>query len=45
MTEIDGDKVHVLLDPDAIPSIDEPAFADAGAKFMRDSGAAGRSGS
>lgn len=36
VTEIDGDKVHVLLAPDDIPSIDEPAFASADAKFMRD---------
>lgn len=35
--EIDGDRVHTLLRPDAIPAIDEPQFVRASqATFMRD---------
>ena len=34
---IDGDKVHQLLEPDEIPSIDAPLFVGAAeADFMRD---------
>ncbi len=34
---IGGDRVHTLLRPDAIPSIDEPRFVHAAeATFMRD---------
>ncbi len=37
VTEIDSDRVHTLLAPDAIPSIDEPKFVRASeAKFMDD---------
>ena len=35
--QIDGDRVHTLLRPDAIPAIDEPQFVQASeATFMRD---------
>lgn len=35
--QIDGDTVHMLLRPDAIPAIDEPQFVPASeARFMRD---------
>jgi hypothetical protein len=35
--QIDGDRVHTLLRPDAIPSIDDPQFVPAAeASFMRD---------
>ena len=35
--QIDGDRVHTLLRPDAIPAIDEPRFVRASeATFMRD---------
>ncbi len=35
--QIDGDRVHALLQPDAIRSIDEPRFVRASeATFMRD---------
>jgi hypothetical protein len=34
---IDGDRVHTLLGPDAIPAIDQPQFVRASqATFMRD---------
>ena len=33
--EIEGDKVHELLPPDAIPSIDKPRFGGADARYMR----------
>lgn len=37
VTEIENDRVHTLLAPDAIPSIDEPKFVSASeAKFMDD---------
>ena len=36
VTQIDGDRVHTLLRPDAIPSIDDPRFVRASeASFMR----------
>lgn len=35
--QIDGDRVHTLLRPDAIPAIDQPQFVRASqATFMRD---------
>ncbi len=35
--QIDGDRVHTVLPPDAIPSIDQPQFVRAAeATFMRD---------
>lgn len=35
--QIDGDRVHTLLRPDAIPAIDKPQFVRASeATFMRD---------
>jgi hypothetical protein len=35
--QVDGDRVHKLLAPDAIPAIDEPRFVSASeASFMRD---------
>lgn len=37
VTEIENDRVHTLLAPDAIPSIDEPKFVRVSeAKFMDD---------
>ena len=37
VTRIDGDRVHTLLRPDAIASIDDPRFVRASeAPFMRD---------
>jgi len=37
VSQIDGDRVHTLLRPDAIPSIDDPKFVPATqASFMRD---------
>ncbi len=37
VSEIENDRVHTLLAPDAIPSIDEPRFVPASeAKFMDD---------
>jgi len=37
VSEVESDRVHTLLAPDAIPSIDEPKFAPASeAKFMDD---------